>query len=271
MLQSLLEEWELVLDGDRRTGVCAEVWPVRSATGDPAALKLTVVADPEGQHEHLALRRWAGEGAVRLLRADPARRALLLERLGTRDLTSVTDDVQACEITADLYARLHVPTMPQLLPLSSYVRRWADEMEAQVSDGRLPRRMIEQAVVWARELVADEPAVARVIHGDLHYENVLAGDREPWLAIDPKPMNGDPHYEVAPLLWNRWEEIGSADSWRTAIRRRFHAVIDVAGLDEVRARRWVHVRVMNNARWALRDGLPEAATVAIAIAKAVAD
>ena len=36
---------------------------------------------------------------------------------------------------------------------------------------------------------------------------MLAGDREPWLVIDPKPMSGDPHYEVAPMLWNRFEEL----------------------------------------------------------------
>ena len=35
----------------------------------------------------------------------------------------------------------------------------------------------------------------------------MAADRQPWLAIDPKPMSGDPHYELAPMLWNRFEEL----------------------------------------------------------------
>ena len=55
-----------------------------------------------------------------------------------------------------------------------------------------------------------------MIHGDLHYENVLAADREPWLAIDPKPMAGDPHYEVAPMLWNRWDEVVASGTCGTA-------------------------------------------------------
>ena len=42
-------------------------------------------------------------GAVRLLRADPHRRALLLERLHHDDLTSV-GDLEACEVVAGLYA-----------------------------------------------------------------------------------------------------------------------------------------------------------------------
>ena len=58
-----------------------------------------------------------------------------------------------------------------------------------------------------------------MIHGDLHYENVMAADREPWLAIDPKPMSGDPHYELAPMLWNRFEELATGDV-RDGVRRR---------------------------------------------------
>ena len=91
-----------------------------------------------------------------------------------------------------------------------------------------------------------------MIHGDLHYENVLAADREPWLVIDPKPMAGDPHYEVAPLLWNRWDEVVASGDVRDAVRRRFHTVVDTAGLDEDRARDWVVVREMHNAMWASR-------------------
>ena len=62
------------------------------------------------------------------------------------------------------------------------------------------------------------------MHGDLHYENVLAGEREPWLVIDPKPMSGDPHYEPAPMLWNRMEEL--AGDVRGGLRRRFHTIVD---------------------------------------------
>jgi streptomycin 6-kinase len=95
-----------------------------------------------------------------------------------------------------------------------------------------------------------------MIHGDLHYENVLAADREPWLVIDPKPMSGDPHYEPAPMLWNRFEELAVPDraqSVRDGLRRRFHTLVDAAGLDEDRARDWVVVRMVLNAMWAVRD------------------
>jgi streptomycin 6-kinase len=118
-----------------------------------------------------------------------------------------------------------------------------------------------------------------MIHGDVHYFNVLAGDREPWLVIDPKPMSGDPHYEVAPMLWNRWEEVVGSGNVRDAVRRRFFTLVDAGGLDEDRARAWVVVREVHNALWAVQDareagqGLTEEdrawITTAVAIAKAV--
>ena len=120
------------------------------------------------------------------------------------------------------------------------------------------------------------------MHGDLHYENVLAADREPWLVIDPKPMSGDPHYEPAPMLWNRWDGVVAAGDVRGAVRRRFHTLVDAAGLDEDRARDWVVVRMVLNAHWTVagrRAGRPRRSTRSerewitrcITIAKAVQD
>ena len=75
----------------------------------------------------------------------------------------------------------------------------------------------------------------------------MADDAGEWLAIDPKPMAGDPHYEPAPMLWNRMDELtgpGAVGSVRDGLRRRFHALVDAAGLDEDRARDWVVVRMV---------------------------
>ncbi len=69
--------------------------------------------DDESEHEHLALQHWHGNGAAQPLRADPHRSAMLLERLHREDLTGVAD-LEACEIVAGLYARIHVPALPQL-------------------------------------------------------------------------------------------------------------------------------------------------------------
>jgi streptomycin 6-kinase len=267
-VSELLTEWELRVDGAPMYGHTALVVPVL-AGGLRAVLKVAW-PDDEGQHETLGLQHWHGNGAVQLIRADPRRNAMLLERLHPTDLTEVPV-AEACEIVAGLYGRLHVPAPPPLLTLSSYIRRWTDDLERLPRSAPLPRRIVEQAVHLGRELVADPATDGVMIHGDLHYENVLAGDREPWLAIDPKPMSGDPHYEIAPLLWNRWDEIVATGDVREAVRRRFHTVVDVAELDEARARDWVVVREAHNAMWAIEEGEPDRVTTAIAVIKAVQD
>jgi streptomycin 6-kinase len=94
------------------------------------------------------------------------------------------------------------------------------------------------------------------VHGDLHYANVMADEDGGWLAIDPKPMAGDAHYEPAPMLWNRMEELSgplAVGSVRDGLRRRFHALVDSGGLDESRARDWVVVRMVVNASWTVRE------------------
>jgi len=266
----LIEQWRLRQDGDPTHGHCSLVLPVRTAEGAAAMLKVGF-PDEESEHEHLALQRWGGRGAVRLLSADPHHRGLLLERLSSTDLSTVSD-AQACRVVADLYRRLHIPAMPQLRPLSSSVDRWTSELSGLARNAPIPRRLVEQAIALGTELAADRAVADRVIHTDLHYANVLAGEREPWLVIDPKAVNGDPHYEIAPMLWNRWDEI--ACDTREGVRRRFWMLVDAAGFDEDRARGWVIVRVVHNAMWALQDR-PHTdqawLTRCIAVAKAVQD
>jgi streptomycin 6-kinase len=275
----VLDEWQLRRDGDDLWhGSVSLAAPVLTPDGSRAVLKVSFDGDDESVHEALALQHWHGDGVVRLLRADPRRRALLLERLHRRDLTGL-DDLEACEVVAGLYLRIHRPAVPQLATVTSYVGRWLDDLARQPRDIPIPHRMVEQVLSLGRDLVADPASVGRMVHGDLHYENVLAADREPWLVIDPKPMSGDPHYEPAPMLWNRFDEI--AGDVRGGVRRRFHTLVDLAGLDEDRARDWVVVRMVLNANWSVQDAQRagraldaedrEWITRCIAITKAVQD
>ncbi|TNM41210.1 aminoglycoside resistance protein [Nocardioides albidus] len=277
-IRDLLADWSLTPDGDPRQGSGSIVVPVTTAEGVPAALKVGAAGERPG-HEHLALQRWGGRGAVRLLRADPGRRALLLERLEPEDL-SERWDVEACEIVASRYADLHVPPMPQLRSQATLLRRQADELARDAHGVPVPRRLVEQTLALVRDLVADPPVA--VVHGDLHYGHLLRGRRDgertgehdegAWLAIDPDPVNGDPHSELEPMLRERFDEYAApwaAGSVRDGIRRRFHTLVDAAGLDEDRARDWVVVRSVLSAHRERADR--DRVTARITVAKAVQD
>jgi streptomycin 6-kinase len=251
----LLAEWELSRSGAPMHGYASLVLPVTTRDGERAALKIAFDGDDESEHEGLALQRWGGRGAVRLLRADPHRRALLLEWLPGPDLADAWD-VEACEQVAALYGDLHVPALPQLRTVTSYVERWLDELAALGRDVPVPPRYVDQALALGRDLVADPAGKGVLVHGDLHYVNVLGTADGSWRAIDPKPMSGDPHYEPAPMLWNRMDELvapNAVESLRDGLRRRFLTLVDVAGLDEARARDWVVVRMVVNAGWSVQD------------------
>jgi streptomycin 6-kinase len=188
----------------------------------------------------LALRHWDGNGAVRLVAADPARGAALLERLDPgRDLATVPVDT-ACEVAGVLVGRLGRPAPPGLRRLSEQVARQVATLAG--SEGLLPRRMVERAGHLAMELVADPACDQRLVHGDLRYGNVLAGEREPWLAVSPRPLAGHPAYEVQPLLRDRVGELGTGSAFRYHVRRRVEVVSDAAGLDEGLVRAWSYLR-----------------------------
>lgn len=279
-VDDLCREWAVRPDGLAMHGFVALVVPVVGDAGE-AVLKVSF-PDDDTAHEHLALRAWGGRGAARLLRADPHRRALLLERLGSRKLDDVPVE-EACEVVAALYSRLHVPAGEQYPALSGWAGRWAERLADLDADAPVPRRLVTHAAGLARDLAADPRTDGTLLHGDLHYLNVLAAEREPWLAIDPKPMSGDPCLEPAPMLWNRWDEALAGGDARGAVRRRLDVILDVTGLDEDRCRAWMVLRLValaveqwDEARRATRSADHDAAaatraliTASVTVAKAM--
>ncbi|MEU0596652.1 aminoglycoside phosphotransferase family protein [Streptomyces sp. NPDC006393] len=255
-----LRRWELRVDGPPMYGVCALVLPVVRADRTPAALKLQLL-DEESAGEPVALRVWDGDGAVRLLEHDEPTGTLLLERLdSSRALTHVPDTREAVAVIGDLLARLTSVAAPAGIRRLGDIARGMLERTPRALE-RVPdpadRRLLADCAAAVRELAA-EPG-DRLLHWDLHYGNVLAagrgaegGSRAPWLAIDPKPLAGDPGFELFPALWNRYDPAETV--------RRFGALTGALGLDRERARAWTLGRVLQNCLWELEDGRPARAT-----------
>ncbi|MGW1602097.1 aminoglycoside phosphotransferase family protein [Streptomyces eurythermus] len=244
-----LDRWGLRLDGPSMNGVSALVLPVVRADGVRAVLKLQLL-DEESEGEPVALRAWDGDGAVRLLDHDPATGTMLLERLDERRmLAHLADTREAVLVIARLLAHLtSFPAPPGLRRLGDITARMLERTPRALD--RIPdpaaRRIVADCAAAVRE-VAGEPG-DRLLHWDLHDENVLAAERADWLAIDPKPLAGDPGFELWPALDNRFEA--------AEVRWRFDAMTDVLGLDRARARAWTYGRLLQNALWDVEDGRP---------------
>ncbi|MFD7712161.1 aminoglycoside phosphotransferase family protein [Streptomyces sp. NPDC059785] len=274
LAEDCLDRWHLRLDGAPRHGAVALVLPVLRADGTPAALKLQPV-DEETYGEPAALRAWAGHGAVSLFEADPRTGAMLLERLdATRSLHGVEDDMAALQLLSEILARLVA------VPAPTGLRRLADVADAVL--GRVSavrkrladpseRRLLEACAASLRE-VLDEPG-DRLLHWDLHYDNVLAAPpssgRGRWLAIDPKPPAGDPGFDLFPALWNRWDAVERSGDVSGAVRRRFDLMTEVVGLDRQRAAGWTLGRVLQTALWTVESGEPRLPAIPSVIARAL--
>ncbi|MEU7856805.1 aminoglycoside phosphotransferase family protein [Nonomuraea sp. NPDC049141] len=264
-----LDRWELRPDGPAAYGMASLVLPVLQADGTPAVLKFQQLRE-ETAGAATGLRAWGGNGIVRLLDYHENSGTQLLERLdAARSLSSAADDDAAMQILGELMARLtSVPAPRDLRRLSDVAAAMLDQVPQAVTALRDPgeQRLVRTCASAVAELVGESGNC--LLHWDLHYDNVLAGEREPWLAIDPEPLAGDPGFELLPALDNRWEEVEATGDVARAVLRRFDLLTEVLGLERGRAVGWSLGRVLQNALWDIEDAKValEPAQVAIAMA-----
>ncbi|WP_158889886.1 aminoglycoside phosphotransferase family protein [Amycolatopsis anabasis] len=255
LVTDLLDHWSLRRDGPARHGMASLVLPVLRADGLPAALKLQPVNE-ENVGEAVGLRAWQGDGAVRLLDHDPGTGSLLLERLDAeRPLSSLPDDRAALRILAELLSRLvAVPAPAGLRRLADVAAAMLEQVPLAVPVLRDPaeRRLVRTCAAAVTELIGE--LGDRLLHWDLHYDNILAAHREPWLAIDPKPLAGDPGFELLPALGNRWDDVVARGDLAREVLHRFDLLTEVLGIERHRAAGWTLGRVLQNALWDVEDG-----------------
>ena len=198
--------------------------------GDDAGLKVTPPEDDESDEEADALELWGGDGAVRLLRRDRARRALLVERArpGT-DISELRED-EATAVAVRVGLQLWRPAAEPFRRIGDHVPRWLDQAERSEQEGR-------GLIPLARELYASlDVGRTTLVHGDFHHHNILrAGDRH--VAIDAKAMLGEPEYDIPSFLWNPLPYAMELD-----VTERRLAAFAAVGLDEARMRAWALIR-----------------------------
>jgi streptomycin 6-kinase len=251
-----LPDWDLALGSPFVAGNASWVAPATCADGTHAVLKLGV-PHREAEHEADALALWAGDGAVRLLRHDRARWALLLERCEPGDpLWSLPDERAANEIAAGVLARLWrpAPSDGPFHALADEGRRWALELPGHWErHGRpVPRSLIDEAAALATDLAASQPELV-LCHQDLHGGNVLRAGAG-WLAIDPKPLIGERAFDVASLVRDRRPQLLAGPDPARVLRGRLDQLCERLGLDRERARGWAIVHAL---AWGLGDAAPE--------------
>ena len=254
----LTRQWGLTVEGPGPSGSCSYLLCVHRTGGEPAILKLSV-PHREAEREPDALRVWDGDGAVRLLELD-ATGAMLLERVVPGAPLGRLDDYdRMARIGGELVRRLHVPA-PDGHPfelLADVCAQWAANARDRVRTigSREDRALVDEGAELLEGLPRE--ATERVLlHGDFHHWNVLSAGREPWLAIDAKPMVGDPVFDSAQFLGNHHGI--AADAYPRGV----DVFADATGFERTRILQWVLAKTAEDAMWSLTvDQAPQAAGI----------
>jgi streptomycin 6-kinase len=261
LVAECVEEWGLQLGEPYETGAAGFAMRAELPDGRPAVLKL-IYPHRESEHEADALALWGGQGAVKLLACDDGRSAMLLERCEPGTTLAAAGPDVALEVLIGLLPRLWVEAGEPFHTLEDEAAWWIEYLPEQWErSGRaVERRLVDVAVDGLSSLSASQGEQV-LLHQDLHGDNVLASEREPWLVIDPKPLIGEREFAVAPIV--RSAELGH--SKRDALYRLDRLTSEL-GLDRDRARRWTigqtmawgfdgeyHSRHLETVRWLTED------------------
>jgi streptomycin 6-kinase len=219
------------------------VAPVRLADGSEAVLKVGIPHD-EARYLGEALRLIAGDGAVRLLRASEDGYSLLLERCVPGTNVSSLGEEEGNAVGAGILQRIWREPGPDVpwVRIAESAACWCREFLEEAPAAGYEAVLIERAVVLCRELVESQPRQV-LLHGDFHPGNVLAAEREPWLAIDGEPLVGDPAFDLAEWLSSRLDAAAEqAPDPLAAIRRQIRQMSDLLDLDPARVAGWAFVK-----------------------------
>jgi len=231
------------------------VAPVIKTDGSEAVLKFGV-PNVELVTEIEALRLMDGKGVVQLLESDHELGAMLLERLKPgQPVYELVDDEAMTSIAAQVMPKLwrSVPEegpFPMVSDWAKGFQRLRDRFDG--GTGPFPVDLVQIAENLFHDLLGSmsDPIL---LHGDLHHWNILSAEREPWLAIDPKGVIGEPAYEVGAWLRNPFPHILRFDNLQGVIARRIDQFSEVLGFDKKRLRGWGFAQAVLAGWWSYEE------------------
>ena len=169
-------------------------------------------------------------------------------------LKTVADDEQVTQVAMNVMRCLWKPAPEQ--HIFPYVTEWIGGLQKlrlrfNGGFGPFPAKLVEQAERQFAELI-DYGSEPMLIHGDMNWGNILRGQREPWLVIDPKGVVGDPLYDVATFLNDPPKEMIMPEVKRL-LARRIAQISEGLGVERSRVRGWAQAHCVLAGYWIYED------------------
>lgn len=253
LLSCYEKKWQFTLENYFNNASFNVVVTVILDNGDQAVLKCGIPGR-EFSNEVATLQHFNGVGAVNLIRSEPSKGIMLLEKLipGTF-LEKSSNEMKNTLISIELINKLHKPYQEQEVSQFPNLSDWFQGFQRlyqyfQGGVGPFPKSLIDRAQAISKELLTTMgPSV--LLHGDLHYANILLSDKYGWLSIDPKGVVGEREYEIP------FPRISREDGFfnKTTLKHRLDLFIEVSGFDRQRVLGWAFSKAVLAAWWSFED------------------
>ena len=270
LVAQLEQDWSMSVGRPYPHGTEAFVAEATLADGAPAVLKLLIppaggagggggtgLCGDQAGNEITVLRLAGGDGCPRLLRADAARHALLLERLGRPLYQLGLPIARRHEIVCAVAARIWRPAPGCGLPTGAAKGRWLVSFITSTWEelGRpCPEQVIDHALACAaRRIDAHDDERAVLVHGDVHQWNALEAGGGFKLA-DPDGLLAEAEYDLGIIMREDPAELLHGDP-----RERARWLARRCGLDVTAIWEWGAVERVSTGLLCTKVGLQPAA------------
>ena len=249
LLAKYEEKWQLTLGKPFANLSFNYVTDARLSDGTPVVLKCGV-PNKELMQEAAALQHFNGCGAVKLLQSDAAQGVLLLEKVTPGIMLEDNNQPEnATEYAVNVMHKLHRPIhdtspFPSLQDWFQGFNHLYEHFNG--TTGPFPNALIERAQNISHDLLTSMTKQV-LLHGDLHYANILFSDTKGWLAIDPKGVIGEPEYEI-PLPRLNAKKMNAHE-----LKYELDRFIELSRLDKTRMMNWFFCKMVLATWWSFED------------------
>jgi streptomycin 6-kinase len=254
IVDEIAEKWSLDVKRHFPNISYNYVAPCNLFHGGSAVLKIGLPEEkPEISYEAEFLRICDGSAAVRLLNFDEKQRAMLIEKLSPgKNLKQIfrADKEKAIEAAIEVMLKIRRPADENFD--FRHLRDWFGNFKKAVKTD-FPLKSIKKAEEFYEQLSSDSKQ-KYVLHGDLHHENILSAERQPFLAIDPKGIVGEIGYETAVFLNNHiwWIALGESDL-KQKLNFAVHQFSEAFEIEERDVRKWASAQMILSAWWTFEE------------------
>jgi streptomycin 6-kinase len=218
--------------------------------------------------ETAALRAWDGAGAVRVLEEDDRGAQLRSSPSPGTALSLERNEMRALRMVADALRQLWIAPPDGMQTLAAEVRTWGSSMPERFESVHQPfdEQLMRDAEVMFRSFGPSQMD-AVLLHGDVRLDTFLL-DGERAVAIDPKPLAGEPAFDVAALLRDGpGDLVRDPAAGRQRLQGRLEQLTDLLDVRASRVRGWAFAVAIDTGLYAYETGDIDGGDLMIEIAR----